>query len=51
MDLGATNAVKSLGSIELAFPERNYNPPVEGINGKFQGVEQKPLEFQGYTKN
>ena len=29
--------------------KRNCNPPVEGINRKFQGLEKKSLEFQGGT--
>ena len=32
-----------------AFPEKYCNPPVVDINGKFQGLEQKLLEFQGDT--
>ena len=27
--------------------KKNCNSPVEDINGKFQGVEKKSLEFQG----
>ena len=27
--------------IEWAFPEKNYDPPVGDINGKFQGVRLK----------
>ena len=29
------------------FQKKNCNHPVEDINGKFHGVEHKPLEFQG----
>ena len=37
--------------IEWAFPERNCDPPVGDINGKFQGVRLKVAGIPGrYAK-
>ena len=43
-------SVKARG--DWAFPEINCNPPVEDINGKFQGSRVKVVRILGwYSKN
>ena len=37
------------GNIYWAFPEKNCKPPVEDINGKFQGVKVKVVGIPGGT--